>query len=71
MLTDWDYTEVQDFDKLKKIWENFEHYPPKNLNEELQNRLNLPIVDMNAQQSKFFKHHYKSNFRNKDIMVRE
>ena len=71
MLTDWDYTEVQDFDKLKKIWENFEHYPPKNLNEELQNRLNLPIVDMNEQQSKFFKHHYKSNFRNKDIMARE
>ncbi len=71
MLTDWDYTEVQDFDKLKKIWENFEQYPPKNLNEELQNRLNLPIVDMNEQQSKFFKHHYKSNFRNKDIMARE
>ena len=71
MLTDWDYTEVQDFDKLKKIWESFEHYPPKNLNEELQNRLNLPIVDMNEQQSKFFKHHYKSNFRNKDIMARE
>ena len=71
MLTDWDYTEVQDFDKLKKIWENFEHYPPKNLNEELQNRLSLPIVDMDAKQSKFFKHHYKSNFKNKDIMARE
>lgn len=71
MLTDWDYTEVQDFDKLKKIWENFEHVPPKNLNEELQNRLSLPIVDMNAQQSKFFKHHYKSSYRNMGLLIRE
>ena len=37
----------------------------------LRTRLGLPIVDMSAEQSKFFKHHYMSQFKNKGIMVRE
>ena len=71
MLTEWDYTEVQDFDKLKTIWENFEHYPPKDLKEQLVNRLSLPIVDLDKNQSKFFKHHYKSSHRNRNPMIPE
>ena len=71
MLTDWDYTEVQDFAKLERLWQQFEHNEPKNLMEQLQTRLGLPIVDLNAEQSRFFKHHYKSNFKNQGIMIRE
>jgi hypothetical protein len=67
MFTDWDYTEVQDFDKLKILWERFEQCPPKELLEQLKIRLSLPIVELNANQSKFFKHHYKSWFKNTGI----
>lgn len=75
MLTDWDYRDVQDFGKLADIWEQ---YKDDNLTEELaeigftlRTRLELPIVDMNAEQSRFFKHHYNSQFKNKGIMTRE
>lgn len=71
MLTDWDYNEVQDFDKLKKLWENFEHYPPKELTEQLKLQLSLPIVDLNADQSRFFKHHLSSTSRNVGTLVKE
>jgi hypothetical protein len=37
----------------------------------LRQRLGLPIVDMDPAESKFFKHHYKSNFKNKGPMERE
>lgn len=76
MLSDWDYTEVQDFQKLKDYWDNtvhkFEIDSFVNLyNDELTKRLDLPIVNMDAEQSKFFKHHYNSQFKNKGIMCRE
>ena len=71
MLTDWDYTEVQDFDKLKKLWENFENYPPKDMTEQLKNRLSLPITELDSEQSSFFKRHYKSSYRNLGISVTE
>ena len=64
MLTDWDYTEVQDFDKLSSIWEKFKNNQPELIAEQLKNRLGLPIVDMDAEQSAFFKHHYKISHRN-------
>ena len=71
MFTDWDYTEVQDFDKLKKLWEKFEHSPPKELTEQLKLRLSLPIVELNAEQSAFFKHHYKTAHRNMGTTMTE
>jgi len=76
MLSDWDYTEVQDFAKLKSYWDNTVHKFEINdfvhlFADDLKNRLGLPIVDMTAEQSKFFKHHYKSQFKNKGIMVKE
>jgi hypothetical protein len=64
MLTEWDYTEVQDFDKLNKIWENFEHDEPLGMTEQLKKRLGLPIVDLDASQSAFFKHHYTRAHKN-------
>jgi len=71
MFTEWDYTKVRDFDELNKLWEIFEHHPPKDLENSLKNRLGLPIVDLNENQSKFFKNHYKANFKNKGILIRE
>jgi hypothetical protein len=75
MLTDWDYTEVQDFEKLAALWEQHQN---DNLDSQLEpyrqmltTRLGLPIVDLDAEQSRFFKHHYRSNFVNKGPMVRE
>ena len=76
MLSDWDYTEVQDFQKLKDYWDNtvhkFEVIDFVNLySVELTRCLDLPIVNMDAEQSRFFKHHYNSQFKNRGIMCRE
>ena len=70
MFTEWDYTQVRNFDELKKIWDNFENCPPKDLLNSLKNRLGVPITDLNTEQSKFFKNHYKANFKNKLILFR-
>jgi len=73
----WDHRQVQDFDYLANLWNDYVHVDNvaeshcKQLGDELRTRLGLPIVDMDPEESKFFKHHYKSNFRNKGIMTRE
>jgi hypothetical protein len=74
MLQNWDYRDVQDFDKLASLWEEFKDHEPDNctsIGNILRQKLSLPIVDMEPEESKFFKHHYKSVFRNKGSMVRE
>ena len=76
MLSDWDYTEVQDFTKLKAYWDNTVHKFNVHdfvhlFSDELTKRLDLPIVNLDEHQSKFFKHHYMSQFKNKGIMSRE
>jgi hypothetical protein len=76
MLCDWEYRWVQDFDTLEDVWNEYnnddralEHC--KEIGNILRTRLGLPIVDMDPAESKFFKHHYKSNFVNRGIMNRE
>ena len=76
MLSDWDYTEVQDFAKLKDYWDNTVHKFEVDsfvhlFENELKTRLGLPIVNMDAEQSRFFKHHYMSQFKNRGVMARE
>ena len=76
MLTDWDYTQVQWFDNLKNIWDTeVKDRDPvidiKSYGEELRNRLGLPIVDMAAEQSAFFKHHYTKSQKNLGTTVTE
>jgi hypothetical protein len=39
--------------------------------EELHTQLALPMAILEAEQSEFFKHHYRSNWHNQGIMVRE
>jgi hypothetical protein len=74
MLTDWDYTQVQNFEVLKALWQEYEHSDIEHCHEignVLQQRLGLNIVALDADHSAFFKHHYKSNWRNQGIMQRD
>ena len=74
MLEGWDHRQVQDFDTLAILWRNFEQDGAdqcRSVGDALRKRLGLPIVDMDAEESRFFKHHYKSQFTNKGPMARE
>ena len=75
MLTNWDHTQVQDFDALAELWTTVESSDPRLLAgrvaEDLDQQLDLPMAMLEAEQSKFFKHHYRSNWHNEGIMVRE
>ena len=74
MLEGWNYKDVQDFDVLTTLWRSFEQDGPdqcKSVGNALRTRLSLPIVDMDPDDSCFFKHHYKSQFKNKGPMTRE
>jgi hypothetical protein len=74
MLRDWDYRQVQDFDLLSAMWATFSKDDAKacvSLGQTLRTRLGLPIVDMDTSGSRFFKHHYRNNFKNSGPMTRE
>ena len=75
MLTNWDHTQVQNFDALAELWTTVESSDPRLLAgrvaEDLDQQLDLPMAMLEAEQSKFFKHHYRSNWYNAGIMVRE
>lgn len=75
MLTDWDYREVQSFDALDLIWQETQLQDPDSISRDceyaLQTQLDLPMCMMNESQSRFFKHHYRSNWTNQGAMVRE
>ena len=74
MLSEWDYQEVQWFDNLSKKWDAIKNQNPEpllaNYADSLR-RLDLDVVELDAEQSKFFKKHYRSNWRNLGPMVRE
>jgi hypothetical protein len=74
MLEGWNHKQVQDFDTLAMLWKSFEQDGPdqcQGVGDALRTRLGLPIVDMDSEESRFFKHHYKSQFKNQGPMVRE
>ena len=75
MLTNWDHIQVQNFDALAELWNTVKDSEPRLLAnrvaEELGTTLDLPLAMLEAEQSRFFKHHYRSNFVNRGIMVRE
>lgn len=75
MLTDWDYREVQWFDTLEELWNSLSDSDPEDISEQyagsLQQQLDLPMTNIDAHQSRFFKHHYRSNWHNLGPMVRE
>ena len=75
MLTNWDHRLVQDFDALAEIWDTVKDAEPRLLGgrvaDDLYGQLDLPMAIFEGEQSKFFKHHYRSNWSNRGIMVRE
>jgi len=74
MLEGWNYKEVQNFDTLAKLWDIFKDDDAdacRRIGSTLRTRLGLPIVNMGAEESCFFKHHYKSIFKNLGPMARE
>jgi hypothetical protein len=75
MLTVWDHTQVQSFDSLAELWKTVETSEPRllagRLAEDLHTQLGLPMIVLEAEQSEFFKKHYRSNWHNQGIMTRE
>jgi hypothetical protein len=75
MLTDWDYREVQWFDALETLWEDVRGMDPvetiQRYQGPLKTQLDLPMSVLMPDQSQFFKHHYRSNWHNQGVMVRE
>ena len=75
MLTDWDYKQVQSFDALEELWQqNLSKDPDtisQNYEDALKTQLDLPMCMMMPAQSGFFKRHYRSNWHNQGIMIRE
>jgi len=75
MLTEWDHRLVQDFDALKDIFQTVDGHNPEiilgRVAEDLYRQLDLPMTVIDAQASRFFKHHYRSNWHNRGVMTRE
>ena len=75
MLTNWDHKQVQWFDALAELWETVKDGQPRLLSnrlaEDLHTQLALPMAILEPNQSAFFKQHYRSNWHNQSIMIRE
>lgn len=75
MLSTWNHRQVQWFDTLEDIWNRIADQDPFDLIErhadELNTQLDLPMDMFTPEASKFFKHHYKSNYTNRGPMVKE
>jgi len=75
MLTNWDHRLVQNFDALSDLWLTVKDSKPRilanRLGVDLGNQLGLPVSVFESEQSQFFKQHYRSNWHNQGIMIRE
>jgi hypothetical protein len=76
MLSTWDHTNVQSFDTLADIWQaEIATCDPvdraQQLGQYLKRQLDLPVNMLDPEQSRFFKHHYRSNWHNLGVMVSE
>ena len=71
----WDYRTVQNFDELAKLWDTVKDSDPELLAgrvaEDLATQLDLPINMILEKESAFFKHHYRSNWYNRGVMIKE
>jgi hypothetical protein len=75
MLTNWDYTQVQNFDALEELWQTVKDSDPEQVAgivaEDLLTQLDLPMTRYDDLGSDLFKMHYKRDWQNRGIMVRE
>jgi hypothetical protein len=71
----WDYRQVQSFDALEELWSTVKDSNPEilagKIAEDLVTQLDLSINMLGPEESKFFKHHYRSNWHNRGVMVKE
>jgi hypothetical protein len=71
----WDHRAVQDFAELEKLWDTVKDTNPELLAgrvaEDLDAQLDLPMTTALGPESAFFKQHYRSNWHNLGVMVRE
>lgn len=74
MLREWDYRLVQDFNELDKLWnihcyDNLENC--ENIGRELNSKLGLSLVELNADASRFFKQYGIPKWKNNGLMIKE
>jgi hypothetical protein len=71
----WDHRTVQDFSELEKLWDTVKDSNPELLTgrmaEDLATQLDLPMNTLLGPESKFFKQHYRSNWHNQGVMLKE
>jgi hypothetical protein len=71
----WDYRAVQDFSALEELWATVKNQDPDllagHVGEPLVEQLDLPINMIGPTESEFFKHHYRSNWHNQGVMIKE
>jgi len=71
----WDYRTVQDFAALEDLWLTVADSNPEILAgrvaEDLATQLGLPMTNILAPESIFFKQHYRSNWHNQGVMIKE
>jgi hypothetical protein len=71
----WNYRTVQDFAELQNLWITVKDTNPEILAgrvaEDLVTQLDLPMTTMLGPESAFFKQHYRSNWHNQGVMVKE
>jgi len=71
----WDYRTVQNFAELEQLWTTVQDSNPETLagrvSEDLATQLDLPMNTVLGPESTFFKQHYRSNWHNQGVMVRE
>lgn len=75
LLTDWEVVNVQWFDTLSSMWDEYKDQDPliesEKLSVPLSDKLGLPMCVLSAEQSKFFKRHYQADKYNLGPLVRE
>jgi hypothetical protein len=75
ITSQWDYRTVQNFAELEKLWNTVKDSNPEILAgrvaEDLTTQLDLPMTTILGPESAFFKQHYRSNWHNQGVMIRE
>ena len=71
----WNYRAVQDFEQLEQLWHTLKDGNPEALAKQLANdlatQLDLPMATLLGPESAFFKQHYRSDWHNLGVMVKE
>lgn len=74
LKNDWDHILVRDFKYLDELWDEHQHCADKDnirLGEILKHDLGLSIVELNKEQSKFFKDYVSQKWHNRGPMIKE